>query len=98
MAGSFFERQVKMERAQELLGEVVAEVLGPDAAIRIERVEVGASSGAPRTVYEEQELQQRLEVERRRRAVEEHPLVRAMVDELGAEILRIRPPEKKGAG
>jgi hypothetical protein len=93
-AGSFYERQARTDRAGVLLKEVIGQLVGADAKIVIERIAPQTSGQGPRTVYEELEQEERLELARKRKAVEQHPLVRAAIDELGAEILRIKFPEK----
>ena len=86
--GSFFETQMRDERAVDLLTRVVRRHFGAPTAVSIT---LDAKAGADRgTVYEVEEAERRAQERAERAALEQHPLVQAAVRDLGARIVGIR--------
>jgi len=86
--GSFFETQIRDDKSVDLLTRVVREYFGAPTEVALTLED--AQAGSRPTLYDvvERERRERLALERR--ALEQHPLVRAAVETLGARIIDVK--------
>lgn len=86
--GSFYAERARDEQALDLLTRVVREHFRASTEVSFTLLGAAATSG--RTLYEKDEAERLEREEKARRALEQHKLVRAAVEGLGARIQRIK--------
>ena len=86
--GSFYAERAHDEQALDLLTRIVRDYFGAATEVSFSLQEEGATAG--RTLYEKDEAERQAREERARANLEQHKLVRAAVEGLGARIQRIK--------